>query len=235
MLSRNSENDGPSASVPLPWPVARLLLRLPEAAEAIAGDTRLPGAAAPPVGGASTTSDSFSSSHSRLVGRVGVGERVVAGDAPRPHQPNQRLFEGVRAGRETLLHRFLDLGDAALFDQFGNVPRVQQHLDRRHPGAVDGAHQTLRDDRLQRGGQVGKQHPAVLGRVEADDAVERVVGVVRVQRRQHQVARLSVGDRVGHGRGVADLADQDAVGRLAHRVLERDLERIRCRCRSGAG
>ena len=38
------------------------------------------------------------------------------------------------------------------------------------------------------------------------------------------MARLRISERHGHGLLVADLADQDAVGRLAQRVLERDLE-----------
>mmetsp|Transcript_11755 Transcript_11755/g.27414 ORF Transcript_11755/g.27414 Transcript_11755/m.27414 type:complete len:255 (-) Transcript_11755:716-1480(-) len=39
------------------------------------------------------------------------------------------------------------------------------------------------------------------------------------------MARQGIADRGGHGLAVADLADQDAVGCLAQRVLQRDLQR----------
>jgi hypothetical protein len=47
-----------------------------------------------------------------------------------------------------------------------------------------------------------------------------VIGVVGVQRGQAQVAGLGVGEGGGHGLAVADLADQDAVGGLAHGVAQ---------------
>ncbi|MCY1377882.1 hypothetical protein D9M69_654780 [compost metagenome] len=46
-----------------------------------------------------------------------------------------------------------------------------------------------------------------------------------MQRGQTQVARLCVGDGGRHGFAIADLADQDHVGRLAQRVLQADLQR----------
>jgi hypothetical protein len=38
---------------------------------------------------------------------------------------------------------------------------------------------------------------------------------------------LGIGERHGHGGLVADFADEDAVGRLAQRVSQRDLEVLR--------
>src|SRR5215472_3466224 len=61
---------------------------------------------------------------------------------------------------------------------------------------------------------------AALVREEIDDAVERLVGAVGVQRREHQVAGLGELDAVLHGVAVADLTDQDDIRRLAQGVLE---------------
>src|SRR5581483_159395 len=71
--------------------------------------------------------------------------------------------------------------------------------------------------------QVEEQRCAVLQRIEVDDAVHRVIAVVRVQRREAQVSGLRVRERHRHGGLVADL---NAVGRLAQRILERGLERL---------
>ena len=53
-------------------------------------------------------------------------------------------------------------------------------------------------------------------REETEDPVQRVIGVVGVQGGQAQVAGLGIGEGRLHGLPVADLTDQDAVGRLAH-------------------
>ena len=105
---------------------------------------------------------------------------------------------------------------------------LMQDLDRRLAAlAVGGAHQALRDDRAQVDREVHQELVAPLLGEEIDDAVDRLVRVVRVQRPQAEVARLGERDRVLHRLGVADLADQDHVGRLAQRVLERVMPRVR--------
>src|SRR5262245_15783137 len=45
-----------------------------------------------------------------------------------------------------------------------------------------------------------------------------------MQRRQAEVARLRIGDRLRHGLAIADFADQDDVGCLPQCVLQRDME-----------
>ena len=65
--------------------------------------------------------------------------------------------------------------------------------------------------------------------IEADDAVECVIAVVRVKGRDAQVTRLCVGDRGRHRLLVADFADQDAVRGLSQCVPQRDLEADRVR------
>ena len=74
--------------------------------------------------------------------------------------------------------------------------------------------------------QVHQQLLAPLVGEEVDDAVERLVGAVGVQRRQHEVARLGELDAVLHGLAVADFADEDDVRRLAQGVLERVMPRF---------
>ena len=106
------------------------------------------------------------------------------------------------------------------------MPGIEQHLDRRDAPAALGAHQALRYHRLQRRRQVKEQRRPVFQRIEVDDAVHRVVAVVCVQRCQAQMPRLGIGERHGHRLLVADFADEDAIGGLAQRVLQRDLERL---------
>jgi len=112
--------------------------------------------------------------------------------------------------------------DVALEDQVGDQRRVEQDFD--CGDAAIGAlarDQALRDERLQVQRQIHQQLCAAFFGKEVDDAVERLVGAVGVQRRQAEVTGFGEGDRVFHGFAVADLADQDDIGRLAQRVLQR--------------
>jgi hypothetical protein len=74
--------------------------------------------------------------------------------------------------------------------------------------------------------QVHEQLLAALLGEEIDDAVDRLVRAVGVQRGEHQVPRLGELNSVFHGLAVADFADQDHVGRLAQRVLEREMPAV---------
>ena len=155
-----------------------------------------------------------------------MGHALVAGDQALGDQPGDVLLEGLRALGHQPLHRVLDAGEVALVDHLGDQLGVEQHLDRRHAAALGRAQQPLRDDRAQAGGQVGLQRRPRLGRVERQDAAQRMVAVVGMHRRQHQVAGERVGQRRAHRLAVADLADEDAVRRLPHRVLQADLQRL---------
>jgi hypothetical protein len=90
--------------------------------------------------------------------------------------------------------------------------------------------QALADQAAQVQRQVHQQLLAPLFGEEVDDAVQRLVGAVGVQRGHAQVAGLGEGHRVLHRLAVADLAHQDDVGRLAQRVLQRRFPACRCRC-----
>ena len=142
-------------------------------------------------------------------------------------QVEQRLVEGLHAELARALHQLLDLGDLALEDQVGDQRRVQQDLHRGDAAlAFLARQQALRDQRLQVQRQVHQQLRAPLFGEEVDDAVQRLVGAVGVQRGHAQVAGLGEGHRVLHGLAVADLAHQDHVGRLAQRVLQRLLPAV---------
>jgi hypothetical protein len=126
-----------------------------------------------------------------------------------------------------LVHDPLELVELALEDLLGDGRRVEQDLDRRHAAlAVLGADQALRHDGAQVGRQVHQQLRPALFREEVDDAFHRLRRAVGVQRAQAQVAGFGEGDRVLHRLRVADLADQDDVGRLAQGVLQRVVPRM---------
>ena len=55
---------------------------------------------------------------------------------------------------------------------------------------------------------------------EVDDPVQRLIGVVGVQGRNAQVSGFRVGQRLGHGLAVANLADHDDIRRFAHGVFQ---------------
>jgi hypothetical protein len=88
-----------------------------------------------------------------------------------------------------------------------------------------GRQQPLRHHGLQVEGKIQQQLRPGGVREKVEDAVQRLVGIVGMQRGQAQVPGLGVGNRVLHGLAVADLADQDDVRGLAHRVAQGGIER----------
>ncbi len=138
------------------------------------------------------------------------------------------MVEGAHAELLRLAHDRLDLVEFALQQLVRDDRRVEQDF---HGGlaalAVDGAHQTLRDDGAQVTGEVHQHLLATLFGKEVHDAIERLVGAVRMQRAQTQMAGLGEGDGVLHRLRVTDLTDQDHVRRLTQRVLERVVPRVR--------
>jgi hypothetical protein len=86
-----------------------------------------------------------------------------------------------------------------------------------HAAAVAGpADQALADDAAQGGGQRQAHLALLVGREQVDAAVDGLGGVGGVEGGQDQVAGLGGGQGGLEGLGVADLADQDDVGVLAH-------------------
>ena len=65
-----------------------------------------------------------------------------------------------------------------------------------------------------------------LRREETLDAIQRLVGVVGVQRAQTEVACFREGQSLGHGLGGAHLTDHDDVRRLAQGIFQGYIERL---------
>jgi hypothetical protein len=81
----------------------------------------------------------------------------------------------------------LVLVDDAVADEGG----ADHDLDGRHAAEAVGArHQPLRDGPLQHAGELDADLALLVRREDGDDAVDRLGGVERVERREHQVARL---------------------------------------------
>ena len=125
-----------------------------------------------------------------------------------------------------LFHGVLDAGKIAFFHQVSHQLGVEHDFHGRNACAFHRAHQALRDDGFEGRGQVTEHGGSHLGRVEAQNAVERLVAVVAVQGSQAQVARLRIRDGRGHGFPVTDFADQNHVRGLAQGVLEGGLQRL---------
>jgi len=128
---------------------------------------------------------------------------------------------GVHADAGRAAHDFLDLGDLAAEDQILDQRRmsmISMAAMRPRPTRAD---QPLRNQRADIERHVHQQLLAALLTEEIDDAVECLVRAVGMQRGQHQVAGFGELNAVFHRLAITDLADQDHVGRLAQRVLER--------------
>ena len=87
--------------------------------------------------------------------------------------------------------------------------------------AVQRRQQLLRDDALQGDRELHADLLLLLGREDVDDAVDRLRRVLRVQGREDEVAGLRRGQRGVDRLQVAHLADEDHVGVLAQRALQR--------------
>jgi hypothetical protein len=100
--------------------------------------------------------------------------------------------------------------------------------------AVAHRHQALRDHRAQVQRQVHQQLLAPLFGEEVDDAVERLVGAVGVQRGHAQVAGLGEGDRVSivSRSRISPIRITSGAWRS---VFFSALPSSRCRCRPRAG
>ena len=112
---------------------------------------------------------------------------------------------------------------------------VDHHLDRGDAAAVDPRQEALADHAAQDTRHDRADHLLLRLGEELDHAADRLGGVDRVQRREHEVARLGCLQRGLSRLGVAQLADQDHVGVLAQCAAKRLHEVAWCRGRSRAG
>ena len=154
---------------------------------------------------------------------AGLGELAV--DLAGADELGQRRVHGLHAVRRAGLEHGVDLVGLALADQVADRRRRDEDLGRDAPaGAVGGRQQHLGHDPLERDRQLGADLALLLGREHVDDAVDRLRRVLGVERREHEVAGLGRGDRGADRLEVAHLADEDHVGVLAQRRLQRVAE-----------
>jgi hypothetical protein len=155
----------------------------------------------------------------QVVGAIGVDQRVLETDLTLFVKAEQGLVEGLAAFLDALLHAVFDRIDLAAFYQVFDVRGIHHYFQGGGAPAVDGANQPLGNDRS----QVQRQLKIDLGVAfmgeKVHDALDGLVGVVRVQRAQAEVAGFRKGDRRFHGFGVADFTDQNHVRRLAQGIF----------------
>ena len=126
------------------------------------------------------------------------------------------------------LHSGIDLLDLPLPDQVAHGVVRNQDLERSHAAtAVGRRHQSLRDDTLERAGELHAHLVLLLGGEHVDDAVDRLGRTLGVQGREHEVPRLGRGQCRADRLEIAHLADEDHVRVLAQRCAQRLGER-RC-------
>ncbi len=97
-------------------------------------------------------------------------------------------------------------------------PEVRAHdLEGRHAVAPLLGKEALADDPADRVGQPDPDLVLLFGREHAEDAVDRLAGIHRVEGAQDQMARLRGGEADLHRLAVPHLADEDHLRRLAER------------------
>ncbi len=106
------------------------------------------------------------------------------------HEAGQVHLDGLHAFGGTGGDHVAHLARLAFAHQVADRLVGDHHLVRSHATAADGRHQTLGDDALQGTGEHDLDLVTTLGGEHVDDAVERLGGVVGVQRGEHQVTGL---------------------------------------------
>ena len=120
------------------------------------------------------------------------------------------------------LDRRVDLVGLPLADQVADRGGRDQDLAGDDAArAVGRGQQLLRDDALQGDRELHPDLGLLLGGEDVDDPVDRLRGRLGVKGGEDQVAGLGRGQRGGHRLQVAHLADEDHVGVLAERRLQR--------------
>src|SRR5215213_5323681 len=152
----------------------------------------------------------------KLVGAARPRKAHLRGDHAPEHEVGERLLHRLHPARRARLHDRVDLLDLRLPDEVPHRVVRHQDLERRHAAAaVGGRDQVLRHDTLERRGELHADLVLLGGRERIDDAVDRGGRALRVQCREHQMARLRGGERRRDRLEVTHLADEDDVGVLA--------------------
>ena len=118
--------------------------------------------------------------------------------------------------------RLDDFVETAVFafadrDRFAGAEIVAQNFREQLPAATDFRREPLADDVTHGVGQADAQLLFFAEREEAEDSVDSLPGVDRVERAQHEVPGFRRHQRHFHRRAVAHFADQNHFRRLAER------------------
>lgn len=160
---------------------------------------------------------------------------ISPGDWPPAHRPRaeallQELLQGLAARLHALRlmrhHRHLDLAILALADQAADRRLAQQDLHERHAAAPARGQELLREDGAEDIGDLCAHDALLLLRVEALDAPHGLRRAARVQRAEHEHARLGCHERRRHRLAVAYLADEQDVRHLPQRAPQGLRERL---------
>src|SRR5919204_3994625 len=160
-----------------------------------------------------------------LLGARGARLGELAGDLVTAHEVGECSVHRLHAVRATGLEGRVDLVCLALADQVPDRRRGHQDLGGAHAALpVRGGEKLLRDDPLQRHGELHADLVLLRGREHVDDAVNGLRCVLRVQGGEHEVAGLRGGQRGGDRLEVAHLAHEDHVRVLAQGGFQAECE-----------
>jgi len=151
-------------------------------------------------------------------------------DDPLDDEIGKRLLHRHHPPAGAGLHVRVDLLDLRLADQVADRVVGDQDLERGHaPLAVEGRHERLGDDSLQRARDLRPDLLLLLGWEDVDHAVDRRGCTLRVEGAEDEVPGLGGRQRGRDRLEVAHLAEEDHVGVLAKRRAQRLAEARRVR------
>src|SRR5437870_6514509 len=130
--------------------------------------------------------------------------RVFNGDESLAHQSRKRVFQrdhSLTFAQRNFADETLQL---VIADVIAHGMRGEQHFDG-HTAAltVGSGHELLYDDRVEAQSELLLDLRLLRGRKDVDDAMNRLRGVARVQRRQNQMTALGGCQRSGNSLEVA--------------------------------
>ena len=156
----------------------------------------------------------------KILGVVGVCERDFQWKDAFRHFFRQRLLHGAHADARSGLDERLYLVGLPLLDAVPHGRVGEEDLRGDGSAAVGSRYELLRADADEDGGELDAYLLLLVRGKDVDDAVDRLRGVLRVERGEDEVPRFGGGDGGGDGFEVAHFTDEDDVGVLPERTLE---------------
>ncbi len=151
---------------------------------------------------------------------VGVRERHFQWKDAFRHFFRQRLLHGAHTNVRSRLDERLYLVRLPLLDAVPHGRVGKENFRGDGSAAVGSWNELLRADADEYGGELDANLLLLVRGKDVDDAVDRLRGVLCVERGEDEVSRFGGGDGGGDGFKVAHFADEDDVGVLPERTLE---------------